>query len=86
MRIPRPRLAACFASSGPAASLIPPALPRLPAGTCALTTQGPIFAAAMAASAALIQSAPRGTGMPAGVKTSDFAACSSKFIQQLMAL
>jgi hypothetical protein len=39
----------------------------------------------MAASAPLIQSVPRGTGMPAGVKTSDFAACSSKFIQQLMA-
>jgi len=40
----------------------------------------------MAASAGLMQSLPRGTVMPAGVKTSDFAAYSSKFIQQLMAL
>src|SRR5262245_11189680 len=80
MRMPRIWLAACFASSGPAASLIPPALPRLPVGTCAFTTQGPIFAAAIAASAALMQSVPRGTGMPAGVKTSDFAAYSSKFM------
>src|SRR6185437_6183687 len=81
MRMPRICPAASLASSGPAASLIPPALPRLPAGTCALTTQGPIFAAAMAASAGLMQSLPRGTGMPAGVKTSDFEAYSSKFMQ-----
>ena len=59
---------------------MPPALPRLPAGTCALMTQGPIFAAAIAASAAVMQSVPRGTGMPAGVRISDFAACSSKFM------
>src|SRR5262245_23600358 len=80
MRMPIIWRAACLASSGPAASLMPPALPRLPAGTCAFTTQGPIFAAAIAASAVLMQRMPRGTGMPAGVKTSDFAAYSSKFI------
>src|SRR6187402_2466821 len=80
MRMPRICAAASSASSGPAASLIPPALPRLPAGTCAFTTQDPMFAATIAASAALMQSLPHGTGMPAGVKTCDFAACSSKFM------
>src|SRR5262245_7967273 len=59
---------------------MPPALPRLPAGTCALITQGPSLAAAMAASAAFVQRTPCGTGTPAACKTNDLAACSSKFI------
>src|SRR5215467_8741428 len=80
MRIPRICPAALCASSGVGASLMPPALPRSPVGTCALITQGPIFAAAIAASAAVIHRIPRGTGIPAGVRISDFAACSSKFI------
>src|SRR5262245_35454730 len=80
MRIPRICPAAFCASSGVPASLMPPALPRLPVGTCALITQGPIFAAAIAASDALMHRIARGTGIPAGVRISDFAACSSKFI------
>src|SRR5512132_1921800 len=67
-------------SSGVAARLMPPALPRLPAGTCALITQGPSLAAAMAVSAAFVQRIPCGTGMPAARKTNDLATCSSKFI------
>ena len=80
MRMPRICPATFSASAGVLASLMPPALPRLPAGTCAFTTQGPIFAAAIAASAALMHKMPRGTGMPAGARISDFAACSSKFM------
>jgi hypothetical protein len=59
---------------------MPPALPRFPTGTCALTTQGPICAAAIAASFALRHRIARSTGMAAGASTSDLAACSSKFI------
>src|SRR5262245_27212350 len=73
-------VAAFRASSGVPARLMPPALPRLPAGTCALITQGPSLAAAMAASAAFVQRTPCGSGMPAARKTNDLAACSSKFI------
>ena len=73
------------ASAGVPASLMPPALPRLPAGTCALTTQGPILAAAIAASASEMQTMPRGTGIPAGARINDFAACSSKFMERLSA-
>src|SRR5215475_2035422 len=78
--MPRICSAVLRASSDVRASLMPPAFPRLPAGTCALTTQGPIFVAAVAASAAVLQSIPRSVGMPAAFRTSDLAACSSKFI------
>src|SRR5689334_21160457 len=81
MRMPMIFSAACPASSGDPASLIPPALPRFPVGTCALITQGPILAAAIAASAAEMHSRPRGTGILAGARISDFAACSSKFMR-----
>ncbi|MNC84964.1 hypothetical protein D3C83_05340 [compost metagenome] len=67
------------ASSGVAASLMPPALPRLPVGTCALTTTAPIRAAAAAASSGVAASVPRGTAMPWRAR-SGLAACSSKFI------
>ena len=78
--MPRIWPATFSASSGVLASLMPPALPRLPVGTCAFTTHGPICAAAIAASFALMHSMPRGTAMPAGARISAFAACSSKFI------
>src|SRR5262245_38748663 len=80
MRMPRTSAAARSASSGVAASLIPPALPRLPAATCALTTEGPSAAAAALASAGLAQSTLRGTAMPAGVSTLALPTCSSKSI------
>ena len=53
MSMPRMALAWARASSGEEASLIPPAFPRLPVGTCALTTQGPMAWAAVAASSAV---------------------------------
>src|SRR5665647_1407207 len=80
MVMPRIWPAICSASAAVPASLMPPALPRLPVGTCALTTQGPICVAAFFACAAVVHRMPRGIGIPAGPSTSDFAACSSKFI------
>ena len=49
-RMSRPRIspARSAASSGVAASLMPPALPRPPVSTCALTTTGPPISAAAA--------------------------------------
>ena len=74
-----PRIvAACErASSAVAASLIPPALPRLPVGTCALITHGPISAAAAAASSAVLAIRLGGTAMPYRVN-SGLAAYSQK--------
>ena len=71
--------AALAASSAVSAVLIPPALPRLPAGTCAFTTQAPSSAAAEDASSAEVTSLLFGTAMPAA-SSNGFAACSSKFI------
>src|SRR5919204_650004 len=47
-RMSRPRISSALrsASSGPSASLMPPALPRPPVSTCALTTTGPRSASA----------------------------------------
>src|SRR5688500_14381236 len=47
------------ASSGVFASLTPPALPRPPALTCALTTQKPSFSAAARASSGVVTTMPR---------------------------
>src|SRR5271168_2378312 len=77
-----PRIAATAAAASTALSALrmPPDLPRLPVGTCALTTQGPIEPNADLASSCVPQSSPRGTGTPAGASTIALAAYSSKFI------
>ena len=62
-----PRIAAAFsrASNGFSASLTPPALPRPPTLTCALTTTlPPIFVAAASASSAVVAIAAAKTGTP----------------------
>src|SRR5690348_3343888 len=86
MLMPRICPANFSASAGVLASLMPPALPRFPVGTCAFTTHGPICAAALAASFALMHRMPRGTGMAAGASTSALAAFSSKFMGTLLAV
>ena len=82
MVMPRMLAAAALASSALAASLMPPALPRLPVGTCALTTHGPIRRAASPASSGVRASTPFGVAIPAA-RNSGLAACSSKFMQNL---
>ena len=77
-----PRIASAAAPAAPASSAVrmPPALPRFPAGTWALTTTGTLSSAAAArASAPLRASRPRGTAIPAA-RSRGFAACSSKFM------
>ncbi len=56
----------CFASFADLASLMPPALPRPPAWTCALTTTTSPGKARVAASASagVVASVPAGTGTP----------------------
>src|SRR5919202_1290159 len=81
--MPRMACALAAASSGLSAIPMPPALPRLPVGTCAFTTQGPTSWKAAAADAGVAQSRPRGTGMPAGRSTFSLAACSSKFMASM---
>jgi hypothetical protein len=58
--------AASRTASGDCTTFTPPALPRPPAWTWALTTQvlPPISVAALAASSALRAGMPRETGMP----------------------
>src|SRR3546814_176603 len=75
-----PRMAPAWlrASAGSAASRMPPALPRLPVGTCAFTTQGPISRAAASASAAFDARRASGTSILAAA-SSGLAAFSSKF-------
>src|SRR2546423_13767493 len=70
MSMPMICCAACRASSGVCASLIPPALPRPPTGTCALTATGPSFAHAAAASSGVRATSPLGIGMPIEARTS----------------
>src|SRR6476660_3088881 len=68
-----PRMARAFstASSGFSASLTPPALPRPPVFTCALTTTRPPFcSAAAAASSAFSTTVPRVTGTSCLAKSS----------------
>ena len=66
-RMSSPRISRAFssASSGVAASLIPPALPRPPVSTCALTTTGPPSSSAAArASSGERREPPLGDGDP----------------------
>ena len=65
MSMPRIACAAARASAAERQSFTPPALPRPPVSTCAFTTTGgPSRAAACAASAAVVATCPRATGMP----------------------
>src|SRR5688500_12363242 len=69
----RPRMALAFSSvsSGVEASFTPPALPRPPVLTWALTTTGwPNFAAMAWASAGLVATSPGSTGTPWAAKRS----------------
>src|SRR4051794_33546061 len=70
MSIPRMFSACCSASTRSEATLMPPALPRPPICTCALTTQGyPISSAAATASSTVVAGAPLGTGTPCRAKS-----------------
>src|SRR6478735_6615507 len=69
MSIPRMASAAACASSGLFVTLTPPALPRPPVFTCALTTVtppdfGPICSAAARACSGVVAMAPASTGTP----------------------
>src|SRR5215212_10222733 len=68
--IPRIALACWKASSGVLASLTPPALPRPPAFTWALTTTTPSSSAAVRASSGVVATIPRVTGTPCLAKSS----------------
>src|SRR5215471_19716401 len=81
MSMPMICSAAARASSGVRASLMPPALPRPPTGTCALTATGPSSPAAPAASSGVRATLPGGMGMPSEASTS-FAWYSSSFIDE----
>ncbi len=64
MSMPRIAWAALRASPTLCTTLMPPALPRPPIFTCALTTQGnPIRSAAATASGTVRAGMPDGTGM-----------------------
>ena len=66
---PEDLAAFCSASSGSSASLTPPALPRPPVSTCALTTTWPPSSSAAArASSGVVASRPSETGMPKRAK------------------
>ena len=68
-----PRISRAFASasSGPSASLIPPAFPRPPVSTCALTTTWPpISSAAFRASSGVVATRPSDTGIPTRLNSS----------------
>ena len=63
--MPRICFAAASAAAGSSASFTPPALPRPPACTCALTTTfPPSFAAIAFACAGVSATSPFGTGTP----------------------
>src|SRR5438067_13843494 len=70
MSMPMICWAARRASSAEPASLMPPALPRPPTGTCALTATGPSLANAAAASSGLRATTPGGIAMPSEASTS----------------
>src|SRR5438093_12955217 len=70
MSMPMICWAARRASSAEPASLMPPALPRPPTGTCALTATGPSLANAAAASSGLRATTPGGIAMPSEARTS----------------
>src|SRR5438477_5211680 len=68
--MPRISPAARLASSGVRASLMPPALPRPPTGTCALTATGPSLPHAEAAPSGVWATSPGGMAMPSEASTS----------------
>src|SRR6266508_2110840 len=71
MSMPRMSAARACASSGPAANLTPPALPRPPTFTCALTTTRPPSRSAIArASCAVVATPPPSTGSPCRANSS----------------
>src|SRR5690348_1706142 len=70
MSMPMICCAATRASSGLFASLMPPALPRPPTGTCAFTATGPSLAHAAAASSGVRATAPGGMRMTSVGRTS----------------
>src|SRR2546427_2952864 len=78
MSMPMICSAAARASSGVCASLMPPALPRPPTGTWALTATGPSSPHARAASSAVRATLPGGIGIPSEARTS-FAWYSRSF-------
>src|SRR5258708_4242899 len=80
MSMPMMARAAARASSGVWASLMPPALPRPPTGTWALTATGPISRAAWAASSGVLATFPGGMAMPKEARTS-LAWYSSSFMR-----
>src|SRR3954447_14118203 len=70
MSSPRISRALCSASAGSFASLTPPALPRPPVSTCALTTTGPPSSSAAArASSGVVARRPSETGIPNCLKS-----------------
>jgi hypothetical protein len=79
-RLPRMLSAAWAASSGVRASLMPPALPRPPISTCALTTTGlPSRSATAFAPAGVLTTSPCGVGTPKSLRIC-FAWYSCSFI------
>src|SRR5271166_2076027 len=71
MFIPRIAVAGPTTSRSSLANLMPPALPRPPISTCALTTLGAGFARMIAtASSTVCATLPAGTGMPAAANSS----------------
>ena len=65
MSMPRISAGARLGLLGELASLIPPAFPRPPMSTCALTTTGqPSSSAAARASAGVVARSPSDTGIP----------------------
>src|SRR5256885_17095669 len=70
MSMPMMCAAAFRASSAVFASLMPPALPRPPTGTCALTATGPSLENAATASSGVRATMPGGMGMPSEASTS----------------
>src|SRR5438445_2632314 len=85
MSIPMICSAALRASSGVAASLMPPALPRPPSGTWALTAAGPSSAQAAAASSGVCATLPAGIAIPS-VDSTSFAWYSRSFKSRLSVL
>src|SRR5215472_5303263 len=70
MSMPMICSAALRASSADLASLMPPAFPRPPTGTCALTAIGPRFSKASTASSGVGATFPGGIAMPSEASTS----------------
>ncbi len=71
MSIPRMAWAFSRASSGVLASFTPPALPRPPVCTCALTTTAPPSCRAIcSACSGVVATSPMGTGIPCAARSS----------------